>query len=724
VRGSKERFDVQEKIEYIKLSPRTQCVLEKLDVRTVDQLLHLSESHLARIRLVGDEVRRELCSIVTLYLNVKAINAAEQSVKTAFALSEQVLAQYQSLIAGLRKLFWKGIGSAVAEGSRNAFAGGAPADMPAVGGTPLELLQLSVRPYNCLMRAGVTTIEQLLSLSRDEILTIRQLGSKSMSEIEACVMSFPTDVVRDRSGLALMFAVSPLRTSGEVELPPREVTAVQAPICDSGLLTADDRVWLIRVALSALQDSDIVSDDGPSNLDYLVSRFIAVVLSDGLLPEAFRWLKFNYPKSFLISESPALSLLSLWPSAILDLSCSAVELPLDDIPTARLGLPPDVAALLKATQVQSLASLLINWDRMSGEGRLLQKSFATFISWLVDQPRQVWLEQAHDVGTSPVYKLVLQDVSAEDLLKRWITPLRSERDRQMVLLRYGVKGSQLTLQECAQRYGLSRERIRQIVNKAERALPRPSLYPEIAVAVGLGEALIREAGGIISEATLAQRMELFITFGRVPAVRIFRFLFLHQSERIVRERCLKAWRLAAFPTEVAKQLNELIPTVEQGDALPLTNLLQLIRKTDLYSQHKEILTPEYVELCARFYGVPITQERRASSVTRKLQPTSPVVQNRQPAPSGPHEPRTTKAVSPRREPTPPVASRSCDSATPFDEHLISALRAIRRAAHYDEIAELVPCGGKQAQIRLNSRSDIFRNYGLGFYGLEEWESGW
>jgi hypothetical protein len=722
--AARRQFDLQENIECIKLSPRTQCVLAKLDVHTVDQLLHLNEGQLARIRLVGDDTRTELCSTLTLYLNVTAIDAVEQSVKTAHALSERVLVQYQSLITGLRRLFWARIGRAVARGSMPVLKDDEAANVPRGGGTSLKLLQLSVRSYNGLMRAGVTTIEQLLSLRRDEILAIRQIGSKSMSEIEACVTNLPAGLVRDRPALAQMFAVSPFHTSGEVKCQPCEVALMQEPVPDSGLLTEDDRVWLIQVVLNALRDPDIKANSDLTDLDYLVSRFIEVLFSDQLLPEATAWLRRNYPNSFLFSEPPMPSLASVWPQAVLDLSCSAVELPLDDIPIARLALPPDVAAVLKASEIQSLASLLTNWDRMGVGSSLLQGLSAAFISWLLDQPRRVWAEEAQGAGRSPVYKLVLQDVCAEDLLKRWVAPLRSERHRQIVLLRYGVEGSQLAFRECAMRYGITEQRVKQVVHKAETELPSPSSYAEISVAAGLGEAMIREAGGIVSEVTLAKMMEPYLTFGRLPRACVFRLLFMDQSKRLVQETRLKAWRLAEFPSKVAKQINELVPAVQQGKELTISELQELIQKTDLYNQDREILTPEFIELCSRFYGVQIRRERRASSAGGKLEPMLSGVHKRKPTSLVTIKPRSKRAVARKRDPTPSVVSKRFDHETSFDKHLISALKAIRRAAHYEEIAELVSCKSEQARIRLNSRSDLFRSYGLGFYGLEEWERGW
>ncbi len=49
--------------------------------------------------------------------------------------------------------------------------------------TPLEELELSVRAYNCLKRAGIDSIEVLMLLTDEELSQVRNLGSRSIEEI-------------------------------------------------------------------------------------------------------------------------------------------------------------------------------------------------------------------------------------------------------------------------------------------------------------------------------------------------------------------------------------------------------------------------------------------------------------------------------------------------------------------------------------------------------------
>ncbi|MBV8171470.1 MAG: DNA-directed RNA polymerase subunit alpha [Candidatus Eremiobacteraeota bacterium] len=49
---------------------------------------------------------------------------------------------------------------------------------------PVDELDLSVRSYNCLKRAGISKISELLQRTEDEIMNMRNLGKKSVDEIK------------------------------------------------------------------------------------------------------------------------------------------------------------------------------------------------------------------------------------------------------------------------------------------------------------------------------------------------------------------------------------------------------------------------------------------------------------------------------------------------------------------------------------------------------------
>ncbi len=49
----------------------------------------------------------------------------------------------------------------------------------------IDELELSVRSYNCLKRAGINTVEELCSKTPDEMMKVRNLGRKSLEEVLA-----------------------------------------------------------------------------------------------------------------------------------------------------------------------------------------------------------------------------------------------------------------------------------------------------------------------------------------------------------------------------------------------------------------------------------------------------------------------------------------------------------------------------------------------------------
>ncbi len=62
---------------------------------------------------------------------------------------------------------------------------------------PIEEMDLSVRSYNCLKRAGVNTIEDLTKKSRADMLKVKNLGIKSIDEVIAKLESYGLSLRKD-----------------------------------------------------------------------------------------------------------------------------------------------------------------------------------------------------------------------------------------------------------------------------------------------------------------------------------------------------------------------------------------------------------------------------------------------------------------------------------------------------------------------------------------------
>jgi DNA-directed RNA polymerase subunit alpha len=48
----------------------------------------------------------------------------------------------------------------------------------------IEDLDLSVRSYNCLKRAGINTVAELAQKSEEDMMKVRNLGRKSLEEVK------------------------------------------------------------------------------------------------------------------------------------------------------------------------------------------------------------------------------------------------------------------------------------------------------------------------------------------------------------------------------------------------------------------------------------------------------------------------------------------------------------------------------------------------------------
>ena len=92
----------------------------------------------------------------------------------AVSLAARVLIEHFGLFLGLSE--------AVAEGE-SIMAEKGNTEREKVLDMTIEDLDLSVRSFNCLKRAGINTVEDLVSKSEGEMMRVRNLGKKSLEEV-------------------------------------------------------------------------------------------------------------------------------------------------------------------------------------------------------------------------------------------------------------------------------------------------------------------------------------------------------------------------------------------------------------------------------------------------------------------------------------------------------------------------------------------------------------
>ena len=59
--------------------------------------------------------------------------------------------------------------------------------------TSIEDLELSARSFNCLKRAGISTVEDLTNKTESEMMKVRNLGKKSLDEVTNKLRSLGLD---------------------------------------------------------------------------------------------------------------------------------------------------------------------------------------------------------------------------------------------------------------------------------------------------------------------------------------------------------------------------------------------------------------------------------------------------------------------------------------------------------------------------------------------------
>jgi DNA-directed RNA polymerase subunit alpha len=64
-------------------------------------------------------------------------------------------------------------------------------------GLPIERLNLSVRSYNCLRREGIATVGDVLDRTEDELLSLRNFGQRSYSEVRGKIIELALEPPSD-----------------------------------------------------------------------------------------------------------------------------------------------------------------------------------------------------------------------------------------------------------------------------------------------------------------------------------------------------------------------------------------------------------------------------------------------------------------------------------------------------------------------------------------------
>ncbi len=93
---------------------------------------------------------------------------------------EEAIQEASKILIDSLKLF-SGMGEEEPYGGMEA---GGDVQMTKLYAMPIEELDLSVRPYNCLKRAAINTVGDLMQRTEEEIVSVKNFGRKSLDEVK------------------------------------------------------------------------------------------------------------------------------------------------------------------------------------------------------------------------------------------------------------------------------------------------------------------------------------------------------------------------------------------------------------------------------------------------------------------------------------------------------------------------------------------------------------
>ncbi len=134
------------------------------------------DSYYSPVRKVNYTVENTRVGQITDYdkLTIEVWTNGTISAKEAVSLSAKVLTDHLNLFVDLSGDTYAG-SSIMVEKDDNG--------KEKILETTIEDLDLSVRSFNCLKRAGINTVEDLIQKSEEDMMKVRNLGRKSLEEV-------------------------------------------------------------------------------------------------------------------------------------------------------------------------------------------------------------------------------------------------------------------------------------------------------------------------------------------------------------------------------------------------------------------------------------------------------------------------------------------------------------------------------------------------------------
>jgi DNA-directed RNA polymerase alpha subunit len=460
---------------------------------------------------------------------------------------------------------------------------------------PLGILGLSGRPHFALMQAGITTIGQLAAMSREQIREVRNVSEKGLTEIEEKLAAYlaehllPNEAEEGtpKPDAQVAEPIPPQPLSPPLDPTPLDVLGLSTR--PHNVLRRADITTIGQLAAMSREQIRKVRNVGKKSLAEIEDKLKAYLAVHPLPTK---------PKPPAEESKPPLPPPPLADPEMLN-SARDKGIPLDEISVERLALPESLQILLHRANIETVGELTLQprekWRRRVSIIQHLNR----YLAWLVEQDETAWANEVAGRDISPLHWLELTETSLEDLAGKWLSVLDS-RDNQVVCWRYGLEGEELTLEEVGERLNITRERVRQIQNRARRALEKPQSRAVIRPLRKLLLYLLEQAGGLMNEAQLEAALRRELVIGDVDPVGVARLVLdLHDGFEWIREA--QSWGLTRFPLVQVPSINRHLAEVLEKAYVPLPSdrVVARFKETRFYQNRRDVLDDAFIVACIK-----------------------------------------------------------------------------------------------------------------------------
>jgi DNA-directed RNA polymerase alpha subunit len=546
---------------------------------------------------------------------------------------------------------------------------------PADPSTPLDELSLNTRAYNALRRDGIETVEQVLRLTDEQLLGVRNLGAKGLAEIKASLAEYLEDHpalrerqtqeevpaqshrVTDRSSIDVLGLSA--RPHNALNRAGVETLAQLMRLSEEELLTGSGigkksiveikkklaqiiEAHPILQALKVKEESEVpktrVIDMSPVKVLTLSPRARNALLAAGVdtidqlaaLTEGQRLdLRGIGKKSaaeiertlahyldvhleFLVEQEQLAAAPSLAAPEQLE-RCSAI--PLDYISVSRLSLPPLESTYLTRQDITSIEALARQPTAAFPKDALLVDRLTQYLDWLAEQDEEVWAAEAMGKCPSPIHRIILSHTSLDALMKEWLSCLTGQA-QEILRCRLGGDGPRMTLAEIGARMDLSGERIRQIESWALQSLSGRKAQETIDSLIQCLIQVFADAGELMTEEEVQDSLVDLMTVGTVDTTWASRLLLL-ACDKFQEAKKGGPWGLSRAPLELVppmqRTLNDILQEI--GGLVQHDQLLARFKETPFHQEHHTHYDTAFIEACLRTH--PNIKRVEGQYMTRK-----------------------------------------------------------------------------------------------------------